>query len=65
VANRSDFFRAKVPRHIKKMLALNHCDPHERAVMRKLFQDAHANHVAFRLKVRSGKAGAQDDGGEE
>lgn len=65
MANRSDFYRAKVPRSIKKMLALNHCDPHERAVMRKLFQEAHASHVAFKLKVRSGKAGAASDDGEE
>lgn len=65
MANRSDFYRAKVPRSIKKMLSLNYTDDHERAVMRKLFQSAHASHVAFKLKVRSGKAGTQDDGGEE
>lgn len=65
MANRSDFFKAKIPRHIKKMLSLNYTDDHERAVMRKLFQSAHASHVAYRLKVRSGKVGANDDGGEE
>lgn len=58
MANRSDFFSAKLPRSIKRMLALEQAngwtkDQHERGKTRRLFIDAHANHVGFKLKRQS------------
>ena len=54
MANRSDFFDAKLPRYLKKMLALAefsgaHSSAQAKEV-RKLFINAHATHVGFKLK---------------
>jgi hypothetical protein len=71
VANRSDFWSTsekcpRLPRQFKKMLALQSTgDAHHDGVMRRMFIEAHQNHVAFKKKVQSGKAGPNDDGGEE
>jgi len=51
MANRSDFFNstakcAKLPRYLKKMLALNGGTPE----IRRLFTQAHQVHVAYKLK---------------
>ena len=54
MANRSDFFSAKIPRSLKKLLSLGQiAGIHNKASAseaRKLFIDAHASHVAFRMK---------------
>jgi hypothetical protein len=51
MANRSDFFNStpkcpKLPRYLKKMLALNGGTPE----IRRLFMQAHQVHVAYKLK---------------
>jgi len=55
MANRSDFFNTsaktpKLPRYLKKVIALNSQDAHHDGAMRRLFIDAHQAHVAFKLK---------------
>jgi len=55
MANRSDFFNAKLPRQYKRMLAMEETngwlkDEHDRGRVKKLFINAHANHVGFKLK---------------
>lgn len=54
MANRSDFFNStpknpKLPRYLKKMLALNGGTPE----IRRMFMAAHQIHVAFKLKRES------------
>jgi hypothetical protein len=51
MANRSDFFNStpktpKLPRYLKKMLALNGGTPE----IRRIFMGAHLAHVAAKLK---------------
>jgi len=55
MANRSDFFNAKLPRQYKRMLAMEETygwikDEHERGSLKRIMIEAHANHVAFKLK---------------
>jgi hypothetical protein len=55
MANRSDFFNTsvktpKLPRYLKKILILNFTDPHYDGEVRRLFIQAHSNHVSFKLK---------------
>jgi len=56
MANRSDFFNTsektpKLPRYLKKILILNFTDdPHYDGAVRRLFIQAHSNHVGFKLK---------------
>jgi len=66
MANRSDFFDAKLPRQLKRMLAMADArgwtkDSHESGKVRRLFIDAHANHVAYKIKRQS----ADNTGGGE
>lgn len=65
MANRSDFFDAKLPRHFKRMLAMAETygwvkDSHERGELKRSFIAAHSNHVGFKLKRQ-----AMDTGGSE
>jgi hypothetical protein len=58
MANRSDFFNAKLPRGFKRMLAMEETngwlkDSHERGSIKRLLIDAHANHVSFKMKRHS------------
>lgn len=55
MANRSDFFNTsqkcpRLPRYLKKMLALNSVNAHHDGEMRRLFIQAHQVHVAAKLK---------------
>ena len=51
MANRSDFLTAKLPRSLKKMIALiPNLDARQSREIRKIFIDAHARHV--RAKTR-------------
>lgn len=55
MANRSDFFDTsakcpRLPRELKKMIALNSQGAHRDGEIRRLFIDAHQAHVAFKLK---------------
>lgn len=55
MANRSDFFNAKLPRQYKRILAMSEAygwikDSHERGDFRRAMIEAHANHVGFKLK---------------
>lgn len=55
MANRSDFFSAKLPRGFKRMLAMEQANgwlntAQERNQVKKLFMDAHAAHVGFKMK---------------
>jgi hypothetical protein len=66
MANRSDFFTAKLPRYLKRMIALGEAtgqyDKNAAGQMRKAFIDAHKAHVGFKLK--RGGEGGQDSSGE-
>lgn len=57
MANRSDFFNAKLPRSIKRMISLGEAagnyDKNTAKSIRRAFIDAHANHVGFKLKRSS------------
>jgi hypothetical protein len=55
MANRSDFFNAKLPRQFKRMLAMAEAygwinDSHERGDFKRSMIAAHANHVSYKLK---------------
>ena len=55
MANRSDFFNAKLPRSIKRMLTMGEVygwtgDEHNRGLLRRAMINAHANHVGFKMK---------------
>jgi hypothetical protein len=67
MANRSDFFSAKLPRHLKKMISLGEVSgalSKEGAnFSRKTFAAAHAHHVAFKLRRNSANQNV-DIGGE-
>lgn len=59
MANRSDFFKAKLPRYLKRALGAGskHIgDVHQQAEVRKLFIGAHESHVAFKNKRRQDDA---------
>lgn len=68
MANRSDFFNTsakcpRLPRHLKKMLALNSQGAHHDGEVRRLFIQAHQAHVAAKLK--RGNEDTADTGVEE
>jgi hypothetical protein len=68
MANRSDFFNTsekcpRLPRYLKKMLALNSQGAHQDGEVRRLFIKAHQTHVAFKLK--RGNEEVTDTGVEE
>ena len=55
MANRSDFFSAKLPRHFKRILAMAEvngwvANSHERGSLKRSLIDAHASHVGFKMK---------------
>ena len=61
MANRSDFFNAKLPRSIKRMLTMGQVynwtgDGHRRGAIKKQFIEAHASHVGFKMKRQSNDA---------
>lgn len=58
MANRSDFFNAKLPRSIKRMLTMGQVygftgGQHERGDLRRAMMAAHANHVGYKMKRQS------------
>lgn len=58
MANRSDFFNAKLPRATKRMLTMGQVynftgDQHARGDLRRAMIAAHTNHVNFKLKRQS------------
>lgn len=58
MANRSDFFSAKLPRGFKRMMAMGETygyikNKHESGNLKRLLIDAHTNHVAHKLKRNS------------
>jgi hypothetical protein len=58
MANRSDFFNAKLPRNMKRALAMAEVygwvkNAHERGDLRRAMISAHSNHVGFKLKRNS------------
>lgn len=67
MANRSDFFNAKLPRSIKRMLTMGQVynftgDQHARGDLRRAMIAAHANHVGFKLKRQSMDTGSSEEG---
>ena len=66
MANRSDFFSAKLPRGFKRMLAMEQAngwiDRKEYHSVKNLFIQAHANHVAFKMKRNSTENRDASDG---
>lgn len=65
MANRSDFFSAKLPRHYKRMFAMAKTygwikDNHEYGSMKRLYIEAHANHVGFKMKRQANDAGGSE-----
>lgn len=66
MANRSDFFSAKLPRQYKRMLGMAQTygwtgDEHSRGAIKRSLINAHANHVSFKMKRQANDVG----GGEE
>jgi len=66
MANRSDFFSAKLPRGLKRMLAMEEANGwiknnQERNTMKKLFIAAHANHVSYKMKRQSADSGSSGE----
>lgn len=62
MANRSDFFSAKLPRSIKRMLIMGQVNDwtgneHSRGAMKNQFIKAHATHVGFKMKRQSNDVG--------
>lgn len=58
MANRSDFFTSKLPREYKRMLATSETrgwvnGSVERGQIKRIFIEAHANHVGFKMKRHS------------
>ena len=67
MANRSDFFNAKLPRATKRMLAMGQVygwtgDQHACGDLRRAMMAAHANHVRFKLKRHSTENRDTSDG---
>ena len=67
MANRSDFFNAKLPRATKRMLAMGQVygwtgDQHARGDLRRAMMAAHANQVGFKLKRHSTENRDASDG---
>lgn len=62
MANRSDFFTAKLPRGFKRLLAAGETygwikDKHERGSIKRSLIAAHATHVGFKMKRHSNDVG--------
>jgi hypothetical protein len=58
MANRSDFFSAKLPRQWKRILAMSETygwsgDQHNVGNLRRLMMQAHETHVGFKMKRHS------------
>jgi len=58
MANRSDFYNAKLPRQYKRLLAMSEAygwinDSHERGDFKRSMIAAHANHVVSKIKRQS------------
>jgi len=67
MANRSDFFNAKLPRQYKRMLAMAQTygwtgNEHNRGELKRHLISAHANHVGFKLKRQSADTGSSEEG---
>lgn len=67
MANRSDFFNAKLPRQFKRMLAMGQTynwngDEHNRGTLKNLLIKAHADHVSFKMKRNSTENRDASDG---
>ena len=67
MANRSDFFNAKLPRNIKRSLAMAEVygwvkDSHERGDLRRAMIAAHSNHVGYKLKRQSMDTNSSEEG---
>jgi len=67
MANRSDFFSAKLPRATKRMLTMGQVyvwtgDQHARGDLRRSMIAAHANHVGFKMKRHSTENRDASDG---
>ena len=64
MANRSDFFSAKLPRSLKRMISLGeaagHYNKQEANDLRKAFIAAHATHVGFKLKRNTDNRDSSD-----
>jgi hypothetical protein len=62
MANRSDFYKAKLPRYLKRMLsAMSTGDKQYDNVAKKLFIEAHAIHVAGKIKRRNSTVDTTED----
>lgn len=66
MANRSDFFNAKLPRQFKRLLAMAETngwvnDSHERGSLKRAFIKAHSEHVSFKMKRQSMDAGSSEE----
>ena len=66
MANRSDFFNAKLPRHFKRILAMAETygwvkNSHERGELKRSFITAHSNHVGFKLKRQAMDTGNSEE----
>lgn len=66
MANRSDFFNAKLPRHFKRILAMAETNgwvknSHERGDLKRSLINAHANHVGFKLKRQANDSAGGND----
>lgn len=62
MANRSDFFTAKLPRQYKRLLAIGQTygwiqDSHERGSIKRSLISAHAAHVGFKMKRQANDVG--------
>lgn len=65
MANRSDF-NSKLPRVLKRTINLAYRgDPHQRAVVRKLFVEAHAQHKRAHDKMLRGNPAVEAETGNE
>jgi len=67
MANRSDFYNAKLPRSIKRMLTMGQVygwtgDQHARGAIRRAMMAAHANHVGFKMKRHATENRDSSDG---
>ena len=63
MANRSDFYSAKLPRYYKRMLTMmsHNMTSHEYGEVRRAFISAHATHVGFKQKRLTQDVGAESD----
>jgi hypothetical protein len=66
MANRSDFFSAKLPRQYKRLLAAAETrgwvnGSQERGELKRAFIAAHANHVGFKLRRNTDNRDSTDN----